>query len=741
MILMKKLPAILFLYCSFSFTAQSQIQAPLPDIPTMRQIFHDNIDKNQLNIIRLNNVKDTIFTPSKNADVNLQITQILKTHIDNLQLKIETDSLINTNDKYLWLRAINDVLNDFILNYKQHNIKGVLLGDVIIAFENAMNAQLKQQSIIPVINKNKIEIDDILLNNLAFKNYKDSTEVKNMVAFKLCKRNPDMILRVLTDFPDVPFADSLIEVAARRQPDELYNYAAAPNALGKKIQSSSNPLTRLITQLATSENGRQYFPFLDNLYHQKITIDSINATLKDTSNAAYYSLLVSTEIEYAGRIKNNDVPLVKNVLTAKLRSVAIDTYINEINALHDNPSDAIRFKIIDSLTPQQLYYLCVIGEEEIYTSSYLGVYKRIFERMKTPTSDVLLQSVNDDFYKKFIKMAASYNKLDDFLKKMNNPAAEQLMKNFVNNLDKTATLEDAVDVADSYASINDVKLRNLILTQIQNNLQTNKQAQNKRGKTIYQLLYDIFKSDGKPTDTALQKTASYLPPVYNMPINLLKDDSTGKIIVQQFFYGDKDGNNVFNAFIGTFANENWKTIKKPEWTETYSVKGTPIVIYSNRPLDETKDLDAMAQSDLNDYLDSLDISPTITIHRGHSYYVNSTINQLSPSSKVILLGSCGGYNNLNTVLSICPNAHIIASKQTGAGIVNIALIVTMMETLRQGKSLNWPLMWKNMQTKFTGGNKEKFDDYVPPHKNLGAIFIMAYNKKMNEENSDDSDDD
>ena len=27
-------------------------------------------------------------------------------------------------------------------------------------------------------------------------------------------------------------------------------------------------------------------------------------------------------------------------------------------------------------------------------------------------------------------------------------------------------------------------------------------------------------------------------------------------------------------------------------------------------------------------------------------------------------------------------------------------------------------------------DKEKFDDYVPPYKNLGAIFIMAYNKAV-----------
>jgi hypothetical protein len=295
-----------------------------------------------------------------------------------------------------------------------------------------------------------------------------------------------------------------------------------------------------------------------------------------------------------------------------------------------------RFKILNVLTPQELYYLCVVGEEEIYTSSYLGVYKRIFEKMKKPRSDILLQWVNDDFYKKFIKMAASYNELDDFLSRMDTASAEMLMKKFVDNLDKTNSLEDAVDVADSYASINNAGLRKLILDQIEMNYKQSEHKQNKRGKIIYQLLFNIFNSDENQPSTSSNVPPIDLPPVYNMPISMLQD-SAGKIIVQQFFYGDKDGNNVFNAFTATFSNANWKVIKKPEWTETYSTKGTPVVIYSNRPLDETKDLDAKAQRDLSDYLDSLNLYPTVTIHRGHSYYVNSTIQQLPPSSKVILL--------------------------------------------------------------------------------------------------------
>jgi hypothetical protein len=43
-------------------------------------------------------------------------------------------------------------------------------------------------------------------------------------------------------------------------------------------------------------------------------------------------------------------------------------------------------------------------------------------------------------------------------------------------------------------------------------------------------------------------------------------------------------------------------------------------------------------------------------------------------------------------------------------------------------------MWRELKTKkfATGDAKEKFDDYIPPYKNLGAIFIKAYRKAMGE---------
>jgi hypothetical protein len=49
----------------------------------------------------------------------------------------------------------------------------------------------------------------------------------------------------------------------------------------------------------------------------------------------------------------------------------------------------------------------------------------------------------------------------------------------------------------------------------------------------------------------------------------------------------------------------------------------------------------------------------------------------------------------------------------------------------------WKDMWASLTKIFYAdlnkGMKESWDDYIPPYKNLGAIFIKAYNKKMESE--------
>lgn len=704
-------------------TTDAQIDSTrMPEIPLMRKKFHEDVDKLQREILKLDGKDDGQFTPSNNEELNMQATYAVITKTDRLQLAIELDSALDGNDKIKYLRGLNDVLYAFVAENKGRRIKLITFTDVLNGYDEAMRLERLQQPITPVIDANSLETGNILVRSFAFQQNAGLASSKDLLVVKECQKYPNKILPILSKYPDLPYADSLIALAARRSQEELYNFAAATTKLGVRIRKSEDPLVKIIAHMARLKTGRQYFPFLDDLYRGKRSFAAIDSVMNDS--VQYYKLLVQTQIAYADRLLKRDTPLVMNTLTARLQQKAKDVFINEINGLHELP-DAVRFKKIELLTPQELYYLAVLGEEEIYTSSYThGVYPMIFKKMKVARGDSLLISVRFDHFKKWIKMAANYNTLDHFLKTMEKENAEILMKAFVRGLDKTNNLEDAVDVANSYASITDKDLQQLIMSQVQHNLAEAKKNRNFRGERIYSILNTLFLSMDSANHIDVAGTLG-IPPVYFMPNKSLRDTS-GRIVVQQFFYGDKDGKTVFNSFVGRFSNSNWKITSNNQWIAVSSTRGVPVTIYANKPLDEEKGLDAEAQSALNKYLAEKELNPSVVIHRGHSYYLNSTIAQLAPSAKVILLGSCGGYQSLNTVLGICPYAQIISSKQTGSGLINAPMITALMETAREGKDLNWPGLWGNL-SKILGKN-EMFADYVPPHKNLGAVFIMAYNK-------------
>jgi hypothetical protein len=157
------------------------------------------------------------------------------------------------------------------------------------------------------------------------------------------------------------------------------------------------------------------------------------------------------------------------------------------------------------------------------------------------------------------------------------------------------------------------------------------------------------------------------------------------------------------------------------------VKGKPVVIYANQPLDEPDD--EAAQNILQDYLDQNEIKPSVIIHRGHSYHLSGTLDHINFHHKVVILGACGAYQNLSTVLNHSEDAQIVSTKQIGSGKINGPIIRYFNQRLLEGKDINWVEMWAHLSKQFPSGEmKNLFDDYVPPYKNLGALFLKAYNR-------------
>jgi len=725
----------LLLISFLPFTASA---SDTTNIPISRRIFHDRIRDEQKRVDKADGRADGIVKVSGNPDINLQVTDALIRKTNEFRNDIEIDNDLPTNnDKVRYLRYVEDLLKDFILAWKKHSINPTLAPLLVENFHEIFEANIKGENMTPLIEKVPYEVGAI--NASIFVENPGYQESKIALFKKFCNINPDKILQNLAPYVNMPFADSLVIVAFNNSPSQLYSYAQSTNSpQGKLIRKIDDPRIKTVVKLSTQKRALFYFPFLDDLISGKKTIAEISK-VAGTSDATYdsigyYRLLVKTEIQYYARLVQGDTPVAMlgaNGLVDMLKEKAVQHFITPINELHENPNPAVRFRALLPLTAQELYYMMVLGENDIYTSSYKYSFDKMIEKMgPTPHGDSLLISLNFDRFKKFIKMAAEYNKLSEFLKTMPPDNSAKLMQAFVAKLETTHTLEDAVDVADSYGSISSPELQQSMLQNVEWNEQRCITENNERGRKIYNLLKTIFLSADPKNGIDLSKEIG-IPPVYTVDYNYLADDS-GRIIEQVFFYGDKDGKASYASYLTSFTNNDWSITKKKEWVEIKSTRGKPIDIYANLPLDNETDQDAKAQEDLIDYLDGKGLRPTIVIHRGHSYHLPYTIAQLPQSAKVIMLGSCGGYQNLDSILTYAPEAHIISTKQTGAMNVNKPIIDALDNTLREGKNIDWRQMWSGLQAQFARAPqevRETFEDYIPPHKNLGALFIKAYKKE------------
>lgn len=718
-----------FLFSCTTIVAWSNTDTGRLAIDIRRVQLHEDIDALQVKLYSVDGKQDKIIAASRDIDLNLLLTDVYTRQVDILQNEIETDSTLDHRAKIKYLTGLKITLEGSNTALRTAQLSAESAIQLFDAYKVYYTKDKAGIGLGKSVEQYTYTINKILLgdNTVFFEN--PGLNLAKVVMFQqFADLHPGEVLVKIEPYLDQPFADSLLIGCAYVFPDKFYNYAAAAETkVGKRIRNIKDPFVQLIVKISDERSGRLIFPFLDAIQKGRLTIDSVKQTAKD--NLKYYRLLVKTQLEYIDEIRKKDTPVLYKELGAMIKRKAEELYINEINALHDLPEDK-RFKILQPLTAPELYYIIVTGEDVIYTSSYVGVYNRMMAKAPQRNGDSLLMQVKFDRFKKFIRMAASYNKLDAFLATMQPGNAQLLMKAFVRGLEKTNNLEDAVDVADSYGSIGNPAIVQLMKQEIVANLNQNQLNNNSRGEAIYDILNLLFLS---AEDSSQQLTTKYnIPPVYQLPTELLKD-TAGRVVQQVFFYGDKDGIQSFQNFLGLFkGKKEWKIAQNDNWVEIQSQTGKPVWIFANKPLDNSKgdDPDAKAQKLLIEYLQNNGIQPSIVIHRGHSYHLKYTIGQLPSSAKIIVLGSCGSYQNLNAVLQICPEAQIVSSKEVGSRLVNEPVLKLINESLLFQEEIDWISLWNTLGKQFEGSEaQERFENYIPPHKNLGALFIKAFTNR------------
>ena len=700
-------------------------------IPLNRQGFHKKIDEAQRRADLMDGRPDGQITYTEDTLYTNLLTQSIIKDVDHFQIMIEnlpfaadadlSEAQKGHQQKLGYLKDLHELVNKFNRDIR---VDPVFWRRVVNNFRDMLLARHENRLFEFAVK----HADIYSLTNAQLLD--GSAEARAYVYTEMGKKDPKMMIKRLSEYANYPFACEIIAEAAKVVPNEIYTYASSTAyPLRNAVRMCSDPLVQTIVRITDgSKSPLKAMAFLSDVYKNKKTIEEISEI---TSNQnLFFKNLVRLKLENEG--------LGGTTYTGELQYLILRNYIREMNDLHEE-KDPVRFKCIETSKPEELYFIMVYGQDEIYTSSFVGTFKRMMERMgDSIKGGDLIERVNYDKFRTFIRMCAGYNTLSTFLATMTQEKKNALMQKFIGSLEKgnEDDLEDAVDVADAFGSIDDKQLLDFLQNEVKANFERSYKERSMKGMRVYALLSVLFnglKASDNPEALKEQSKILGLNPINFVGYNNLVNDSN--VVYQQvFFYGDKDGKMSFGRFMENFKDGKWKVTPSKYWTTITSTSGKKVVIYANNPLPEPEDEEAQAA--LCKYLSDQGIYPSIMIHRGHSYHLPLTMDRFNKYTKVAMLGSCGGYHNLGRVLDQSPDAHIISSKQTGAALINDAIIRAINARLLDGKNIDWINMWKELNTLFAAkkpSDKNLFVDYVPPHKNLGSLFIKAYRKMAGNE--------
>src|SRR5687767_2901643 len=679
--------------------------------------------------ILLKEEKERFLVSLKNSRLDPGITDRLtrfgEAEVDSIQQSIMSESKLNDANKEKASRSLFSFIKGLSESISHPKVDMYEIPAILDSYKNILRALIYHK---PFANElRRMRAWNSALLAAAFRQYAEYDLLNDLVTYNRVAATPEFIFPFLENKPGFRFTDSLIIDAAAYNPLKTASYMVKDKpGLQGRIRNHKNSYLQQIVSLAGDRNAEELVPFIIPLAEGRITPGEIIKSRTDVT--VYFQLLVN---ELKDQVGNRGDPsfVFNKAIRNGIKEKSFAFYVNQINDLHD-AKDQIRFASVKNLRPEDIYYIITSCEDEMYTSSYLGLYKRLMENFKTSSPDSLFAIVQYDNFRAFMRIAANYNTLRDFLSRMEPENAAVLLKRFISGIetDTKTGLEKAMDIADSFNGLDSAMvISQLIKNELRSNLRRCQSDQSYFGVRLYSILNEVFDlvKDKDPGNKLWKELGNY--EVLRQQELLNKN---GEIVQLVLFYGDEDGSASFNNFLGIFKDTSkWQTQRNESWVTIRSRSEQPVVIYANLPLDNKEELDLQAQNALIGFLKQQSIDPVVVVHRGHSYHLNKTLMRLTPSVKLAILGSCGGYNNIISVASISPNAHIIVSKKMGSKSVNDPMLEVINENLYHKNDLIWSTVWHTLTDRFSKDEfrLHLFSEYIPPARNVSLFVLKLFN--------------
>jgi len=388
----------------------------------------------------------------------------------------------------------------------------------------------------------------------------------------------------------------------------------------------------------------------------------------------------------------------------------------QLNDLRYEP-DHIRYASIIDYDARALYNLMTYGQNELFTSSYLGTFDRFEQTMeredKTSIFDLADPNIPATLYI-FLKQAIAYDTLASAIEYVPTEKWDDIFNIIAKRID--AGNGEAVHVfAELMHNMPDPEILERMKAFVKNGYDN---AQSESERDAYGITAAYYNTiTGEQSIPVIDAERYNLKPVSELQTDTLmgKDGIHRQLMV---FTGDGDGHNSYNHMLARYIdNEFYSLENKGEYDLIRSVSGKyPVELYVNHP-DFSPDIIFEHLSDELDMdIDQLEFETVI--HRGHSYNLANTMPYFSSSNVFMFLGSCGGYNNVSMLLDIAPDAQMVSTKQTGAMAVNDPLLYRINESIRMTGRVDW----SEQRAYLNSLNSTHKEGYILPPENAAMII-------------------
>lgn len=248
----------LVLLCS-SLAVRAELDTLKKRIDISRVRYHENIEKEQRLALQFNNGSGTNVNVSGNSAINAFVTHALVDRVNELKDSIENEATLNHRLKVKYLSGLENMLKGLNAGWRSRTFNPVLTAELVRNYRELMYADIKNEDISPIVQQSLYEVGNININSNASAMYENPgySMARQILFRKFCEKNPDQILSMLEQYYDVYFADSLVKAAAHRNPNQLYDYAAAfKTNVGRLIRRNSDPLVKTIAAITLKISSR-----------------------------------------------------------------------------------------------------------------------------------------------------------------------------------------------------------------------------------------------------------------------------------------------------------------------------------------------------------------------------------------------------------------------------------------------------------------------------------------------------